>query len=218
MKKLAVVFAVVMVMVIALGEFLTPVRGQTSFSNSSLSGTYIFQLTGSDGDLAQLTVTGTLNQSVPISSPPLLNQAQFCVDFGTVCYSININNTILTLPILRPQLIAGQFVADGAGNIASGSGYRFDEGVTSNDGQNYAVQNHSCNFTLTGNYSVLSSGAGTLTINPIGPCINISSATFNLLVGGSKREGVESGVMSLDSPKLNPGGFSTFFVGSFAKQ
>ena len=83
----------------------------------------------------------------------------------------------------------------------------------------YTVLDKSCNFTLTGTYSI-TSGISTLTVNPVGPCITPGlSATFNLLPGNAeRRDGVEFGIMYLSSPIANSGTFSSFLNGSFFKQ
>lgn len=137
------------------------------------------------------------------------------------CPSVNFANPEpqLSLPIAEPMSIAGQFVADGAGNITSGSGFVFSQSLHTTDGMTYTVFDRSCNFTLTGTYSI-TSGTSTMTINPVGTCITPGlSATFNLLPGNAeRRDGVEFGVMYLSSPIANPGGFSSFFNGSFFKQ
>jgi hypothetical protein len=203
------------------GEFLRPVHGQGTLSNADIVGSYAFKLVGSGGDQVQFSVPGTLNQGVPINVVPNGTFGAICDSPTNPCFQVDFANPTpqLSLPIVTPQSIAGHFVADGAGNITSGSGFVFSQSLQTTDGVTYTVRDRSCNFTLTGTYSI-TGGTNTLTVNPVGPCITPGlSATFNLLPGNAeRRDGVEFGVMYLSSPIANPGSFSTFLNGSFFKQ
>jgi hypothetical protein len=202
------------------GEFLRPVHGQGTLSNADIVGSYAFNLVGSSGDQIQFNVPGTLNQGVPLNVVPNGTPGAFCAP-NIPCFEVNFANPApqLSFPIAEPMSIAGQFVADGAGNITSGSGFVFSQTLHTTDGMTYTVVDKSCNFALTGTYSI-ASGTSTLTVNPVGPCITPGlSATFNLLPGNAeRRDGVEFGVMHLNAPIANSGTFSTFLNGSFFKQ
>lgn len=204
------------------GESLRPARGDPAFTTSDLSGSYAFNLVGSGGEPIQFGVPGTLNQAVPLNVVPSGTMGAICDQPAPApCLLVNFANPQpqLTLPIMEPQSIAGQFVADGAGNITSGSGFVFSQGLNTTDGQTYTVVDRSCNFTLTGSYSI-KGGTGTMTINPVGTCIPPGlSVTLNLLPGSAGRTaGIEFGVVYLSAPIANPGAFSTFLNGSFFKQ
>lgn len=203
-------------------EFFRPAPNDPTFTNADLSGSYAFNLVGSGGERIQFGVPGTLNQSVPLNVVPSGTPGAICDQPPPApCFLVNFANPQpqLTLPIMEPQSIAGQFVADGAGNITSGSGFVFSQGLNTIDGQTYTVVDRSCNFTLTGNYSIQSE-TSTMTINPVGPCIPPGlSATLNLLPGSAGRTaGIEFGVAYLSAPIPNPGAFSTFLNGNFFKQ
>src|SRR5215472_14924893 len=209
------------------GEFVRPVHGQGTLSNADIVGSYAFNLVGSSGDQIQFSVPGTLSQGNPVTlctpgslgcittDPP---ESANTSGTGYILNFVSPGPT-LTLPIVQPLSLAGNFVADGAGNITSGSGFAFSQRLQTTDGMTYTVLDKSCNFTLTGTYSI-TSGTSTLTVNPVGPCITPGlTATFNLLPGNAERkDGVEFGVMYLSAPIANAGSFSTFLNGSFFKQ
>ncbi|HEY6305542.1 MAG TPA: hypothetical protein VI488_03665 [Candidatus Angelobacter sp.] len=231
MKRLMILSLVLMVCLVGVvwvtGEFLRPVHGQGTLSNADIVGSYAFSLVGSGGEPIQFFVPGTLNQGNPVTlctpgslgcittDPP---ESANTSGTGYILNFVSPGPT-LTLPIVEPMSIAGQFVSDGAGNITSGSGFVFSQSLHTTDGANYTVFDRSCNFTLTGTYSI-TGGTSTMTINPVGTCITPGlSATFNLLPGNAERkDGVEFGVMYLSAPIANHGGFSSFFNGSFFKQ
>ncbi len=225
MKKLMLLSSIFLVSLGAVvwvtGEFLKPVHGQGTPSNADIVGSYAFNLVGSGGEQVQFSVPGTLSQSVPLNVVPNGTFGAICDSPTNPCFQVDFANPTpqLNLPIATPQSIAGHFVADGAGNITSGSGFLFSQGLQTTDGMTYTVHDRSCNFTLTGTYSI-TGAASTLTVNPVGPCIPPgTSATFNLLTGNVERkDGVEFGVMYLSPPIANPGTFSTFLNGSFFKQ
>lgn len=202
-------------------EFLRPVHGQGTLSNADIVGSYAFSLVGSGGGQVQFSIPGTLNQGVPLNVVPNGTPGAICDSPINPCFQVDFANPApqLTLPIAQPLSLAGSFVADGAGVITSGSGFAFNQTLQTVDGMNYAVLDRSCSFTLTGTYSITSTG-NTMTINPAGPCIPSGlSATFTLLPGNAERkDGVEFGVMYLNPPLANPGSFSTFLNGSFFKQ
>jgi len=209
------------------GEFLRPVHGQGTLSNADIVGSYAFNLVGSGGERIQFFVPGTLNQGNPVTlctpgslgcittDPP---ESANTSGTGYILNFVSPGPT-LTFPIVEPRSLAGTFVSDGAGNITSGSGFVFSQGLQTTDGSNYTVVDKSCNFTVTGTYSI-TSATSTMTLNPVGPCIPPGlTATFNLLPGNAeRRDGVEFGVMHLSSPIVNSGTFSSFLNGSFFKQ
>jgi len=203
------------------GEFLRPVHGQGTLSNGDITGSYAFSLVGSSGERVQFSVPGTLNQGVPLNVVPNGTLGAFCDSPTNPCFQVNFVSPgpQLTFPIASPLSLAGNFVADGAGNITSGSGFVFSQSLQTTDGMNYTVLDKSCNFTLTGTYSI-TGATSTMTLNPVGPCIPAGlTATFNLLPGNAeRRDGVEFGVMHLSSPIVNSGTFSSFLNGSFFKQ
>ena len=226
MKKLMVPGSILLVSFAAVvwvaGEFLRPVHGQGTLTDADIVGSYAFNLVGSGGEQIQFNVPGTLSQSVPLNVVPNGTPGAICDSPTNPCFQVDFASPQLrlTLPIAEPMSIAGQFVADGAGNITSGSGFVFSQSLHTTDGMTYTVFDRSCNFTtLTGTYSI-TSGASTMTLNPAGPCITPGlSATLTLLPGNAeRRDGVEFGVMYLSAPIANPGGFSSFLNGSFFKQ
>jgi hypothetical protein len=225
MKKLMLLSAIFLVslgaVVSVTGVFLKPVHGQGTLSNADIVGSYAFNLVGSGGDQVQFSVPGTLSQSVPLNVVPNGTFGAICDSPTNPCFQVDFANPApqLNLPIATPLSLAGHFVADGAGNITSGSGFVFSQSLHTTDGANYTVFDRSCNFTLTGTYSI-TGGTSTLTVNPVGPCITPGlSATFNLLPGNAERkDGVEFGVIYLSSPIANSGTFSSFLNGSFFKQ
>ena len=222
MKKLGVVSAVAVLAFLLGGRLI--VHGQSGFSNANLSGTYAFNFVGTDGDQIQFSVT-TLQQG-NILSPCTVNGLTECYGFFvdsatgvTTGFAPNYVINTLTLPTLRPLSIAGQFVADGAGNITSGSGFAFRQHLSSTPGTtNFSVVDDSCNFNLTGTYSISSSGTGSMTLNPTG-CPNTHGAILTLLVGApdNKRSASESGI-AYSAVEPNPGSFSTFLNGTFVLQ
>ena len=225
MKKLTVVFAVAVLAFLSGGHLMPIVHGQSGFSNANLAGTYAFSFIGTDGDQIQFSVT-TLQQGNILSPCTVTGQVE-CYGFFnnpntgvTTGYGPNYVNNTLTLPTLRPLSLAGQFVADGAGNITSGSGFAFRQHLTSTPGTaNFSVVDESCNFNLTGTYSISASGTGSMTLNPNG-CPNAAHpATLTLLVGTSdnKRSASESGI-AYSAVEPNPGSFATFLNGTFVLQ
>lgn len=231
MKRLMLLSLILVVSFVAVvwvtGEFFRPVRGQGTLSNADITGSYAFSLVGSSGEQVQFSVPGTLNQGHPVTlcTPGSLGcittDAPESTNTSGIGYILNFVSPgpTLTLPIVQPLSLAGNFVADGAGNITSGSGFAFSQSVNSTEGMTYTVVDKSCNFTLTGTYS-LTGGTNTMTLNPVGPCVIPGlTATFNLLPGNAERkDGVEFGVMYLNAPIANGGGFSSFLNGSFFKQ
>jgi hypothetical protein len=224
MKKLMVLSLIFLAGLAAVvwgtGEFLRPVHGQGTLSDADIVGSYAFNLVGSSGEPIQLFIPGTLNVANPLNNFPPGSPNCPSPPNQFPCPSVNLApGPQVTLPMVQPLSLAGNFVSDGAGNITSGSGFVFTQSLHTTDGANYTVFDRSCNFTLTGTYSI-TSASSTLTVNPVGPCITPGlSATFNLLPGNAERkDGVEFGVMYLSAPIANPGGFSTFLNGSFFKQ
>ncbi len=217
MKKVATIFAVIVVLA-GLAFTIWGKPAKSKLSNSSLSGTYAFSFSGSSGGPIQFSVPGTLKISNPLNNfPPGTPNCPPPARFP--CPSVNFANPgpKFSFPIMLPSSVAGQFMADGDGNIPSGSGFVFSQEFKTTDGANYTVEDKSCNFTLTGSFSVLSDGTGTLTITPVGPCISpqieATGVSFNLLVGARGDSGV-----AFSAPVPDTGGFATFFAGNFTKQ
>jgi hypothetical protein len=179
------------VVVAAFGAFLK-LSGQGAYSNASLNGTYAFSFAGSGGTSLMFNVPTT-----PLG-----------------------NNAVFSFPAMKPMSVVGRFSADGAGNISSGSVIVFDQGFNTTDGENYTVVDRTCNTTISGSYSILTSGAGTLTINASGCGGGGGSLTFNLLLGGSDKVkgAAESGVAYMTPTTPNVGGFSSYLAGTFTKQ
>jgi hypothetical protein len=278
------------------------IQAQAGFSNSDLSGTYVFHYSGADGSLLNFTVP-SLDQSNPFNF-------SCCGPIPPPSLSANVVQIPFSLPVITPTGGAGSFVADGSGNITSGAGFNFHESVhfvgppmniniigAEGDGsvatyfispfQNgqfslsqlkvgmvitvsglftpgfdgtftitgvseptattsafltvnnttlgneipsplgravstgYLIRNQSCNFTLTGTYTVNSDGTGTMNLFPTGPCITLppppnGGITFNLLLA---RKG-HGGVFHTTPMPSQPAGitYSSFFTGSFDKQ
>lgn len=276
-----VLYPVVLVLALASGQSF----GQTGFSNSSLSGTYVFHFSGSGGDLLNFSVP-TLNLANPFNF-------SCCGPIPPASISANFTSIQLSLPVALPSGGAASFSADGSGNITSGNGFFFHEAaqffvfpnvvilsaqtagpssvqynyavthgtpfsvgmavniagfldpgfngafvisavgpdsfVVSNPNapnaieiaagvtiSGYVIQGQSCNFTLTGTYSVNSDGTGTMNLIPNGSCITAPSITFNLLLA---RKG-DGGVFFITPIPSQPQGltYSSFTTGSFTKQ
>ena len=222
MKKLLLLSLILVIslcaVVLGVGEFLRPVRGQGTVSNADFLGSYAFNLVGNGGQQIQFSVPGTLDQGTPLSVVPNGTLGAVCDEAPpTPCFQVNFASPTpkLVLPILQPMSVAGTFVADGAGNITSGSALVFDQSLNSTDGQNYTLSDNTCNVTLSGTYSF---PPGTMTLNPVpvpgSTCTPPPSITFTLLPGN----GIQFGVMYLSAPVANPGAFSSFLNGSFFKQ
>lgn len=204
----------------ATGEFWRPVHGQGALSNADIAGSYAFNLFGPTGEMTQLVIPGTVNVADPFTSTPPGSPTCPSPPNQFPCDQVNlVGPTQISIPTAPQQSIAGQFVADGAGNITSGSGFVFKQSLQTTDGMHYTVVDKSCNFTLTGTYSI-TSGTSTLTVNPVGSCITPGlSAVLTVLPGNVERKnGVEFGVMYLTAPIANAGTFSSFLNGSFFKQ
>lgn len=90
-------------------------------------------------------------------------------------------------PALQPLSITGTFTADGASNITGGSGFfssqkyvpqgAIDPNSGFRVGGTYRVEDNSCNFTLTGTYSINPDGSGTITLQPVGLCVTGTSVS-----------------------------------------
>jgi hypothetical protein len=90
------------------------------------------------------------------------------------------------------------------------------EGAAGVNISGWVIQDHSCNFTLTGSYSVNPDGTGTMNLTPTGSCITASNVTFNLLLA---KKGVGGVFYTTPSPSQPPGiTFGSFATGSFTKQ
>lgn len=80
----------------------------------------------------------------------------------------------------------------------------------------WVIQDHSCNFTVTGNYTVNSDGTGTMNLTPAGSCITAPNITFNLLLAKKGQGGV---FYTTPTPSQPPGlTYGSFATGSFTKQ
>jgi hypothetical protein len=111
-----------------------------------------------------------------------------------VITAINLNSFVVSNPN-APQVLEGA-----AGVQISG----------------WVIQDHSCNFTVTGSYAVNPDGTGTMNLTPTGSCITAPSITFNLLLAKKGQGGV---FYTTPTPSQPPGlTFGSFATGSFTKQ
>lgn len=239
MKRITVLLVL---FVLASGHVL----GQAGFSNSNLSGTYPFSLSGVSSSILtfqpqvplQTLVNGQPTELLlPMDTQPLqvltvdpsgavvVQTVQIPLDvrFPPAQYTVG-------FPVLQPLSITGTFTADGAGNITGGGGFFFsqkyvpqgaiDPSTGFRFGGTYQVEDASCSFTLTGTYSINPDGSGTITLQPVGPCVAAqvsAGATFNILLGRKGNAGIMNMVFSIP-PAAPPTTFSTFMSGSFIKQ
>jgi hypothetical protein len=179
------------------------IHAQSSFSNASLSGTYVFHFAGN----------GSSSISLPVPFANLTCTPAGCGSCGApVCVEP------ANFPTLTPHGGVGEIQTDGAGNITAGSGTMFSQSVmeTQVPGSppTFSVVDSSCDITVAGTYSINPDGSGTMTLAPSGSCISPGqTATFNLRIAGKGSVGVFVSIQPNSG-----GGFATIVSGSFAKK
>jgi hypothetical protein len=219
MRKLMLLSLALVASLGAIAIWARPVHdeGQNSaFSNSRLSGTYIFHFRGSSG--AQLQIPGgggVRGVDCGQPSPCLVPVPSF-------------------FPALQRIGITGTFVADGAGGIPSLSARAtLEEYRTPDGGLSYHAVEGSCDVSLipetttppTTGYSVNPDGSGTLTLfiqgNGTGsnPCQFQVTAVFDIQLADIDKGTASTGLAELHAPIPNPGGAApTRISGSFARR
>jgi hypothetical protein len=163
------------------------------FSNASLSGTYVFHMSG--------------------------NRGHSFVRFPVVTQG-NPAMALVEFPLPVPFSAIGDMQADGAGHITVGNITiaAQDLAITPNPGggpiPTFVVVDASCTSTFTGTYSVGSDGTGTITIIPSDPCPAFSGKpkdlTLKLVNKGA--EGV-----FMENRAHGDGGFNTIGSGSLTR-
>lgn len=135
----------------------------------------------------------------------------FSGNSGHSFITLFLNSEQVNIPAATPLAGIGEILADGNGNIVSGTGTIINQELN----QPFIVVEHSCDMTFTGSYSVNADGTGTMTLIPNGPCDLSGGApiNFRLRLAGKGNEGV----FISESPG-EPGDFSTIMSGSFARK
>jgi len=169
-----------------------------TLSNSSLIGTYTFLESG-------------------FAPQPTNLQLAYCGSGGPCTLTNPANLFPSNVAVSNPFSGFGTFVADGAGHITSGSAST-DYGFYVNSGAaNPTVGDYQCTYTLSGTYSVNSTGTGTIdfvgTVTS-GPCPNGNSVGGGqlLLAGGG------SGGVFWTHTTGAPSNFGNSIYGTFAIQ
>jgi hypothetical protein len=168
MKKLAVLL-VLLVLAAAATKLLPAFAQGGGFSNASLSGTYVFHVTGNGGTALDVSVLAETGSS---GLPPVPILTPFSYGF----------------PVATPFFSAGRFVVDGNGNITSGTGVCFHEIAQTAapaslinpnpSGPTYQAQGVAGSITnITGTYTVNSDGTGSMTLEVTSSCPNSDGVT-----------------------------------------
>lgn len=206
----------VMVVSIALVAIVPLLAQGGSFSNSSLSGTYVFQVRGNSSAMVEIIGLALFSTPTPpgCSNDPA-NPIGPCNLFTTIRYAF---------PIPTPRWKMGTFTADGAGNIVSGDGTCGGADLVENHGVDLTTNPPGSTFTMvplsgvitaiTGTYTVNPDGSGTLTLNPFGTLGCVEGGTFSFELTGKG----DVGVFGFSIPSIDGFQFPHEVTGMFMKK